>query len=102
MKKMYVNWIFLLGIAIAGIIFELIAHFLLFDLFNSSNLIRLITYFGLPLLPLITFSIVSPILLIIDSGSNHFYFIGFPWIFKIKKDKLERVSIIIACYTTAI
>lgn len=57
-------------------------------------MLKLVTYVGLPFLPIITFSIISPLVLRIKTTSKSFYIFGMPWIFKIEKEKLEKISII--------
>ncbi len=93
-KNIYFNWTILFTL-VAGLgIFDIFAWYFLFPMFESPQWIIWGTYILGTIIGVLGLSLVSPFLLIITSTKNLANFIGFPWIFKIKKDKLERVSII--------
>ena|GEM_PF-4134338 len=92
MKKTFVNWalitIFVIGYPMIILIFSLV----FFPLFHSPPWIVWGTLILGPLLTFITISLVSPLILIIHGDTATF--IGLPWVFRIRRDKLARVMII--------
>ena len=90
-KRIFFNWVITVGIVIALLIFSIFGFFFLFPTFNSANWIIWGTFILGTSLALITFSRVSPLILVLNE--NTITFIGIPWIFRMKRENMEKVVI---------
>jgi len=90
-KKIFVNWALPLGLTIGFFIFALLAVLFLFPAFHTEKWIIYGTFTLGPIISYVSLTKVSPLILIIHN--NTATFIGLPWVFRIRRDKLARVMI---------
>jgi len=90
-KKIFFNWVIPLSLTSGFFIFVLITIFFLIPVFHSAKWIIWGTFILGSLLSSIVLTLVSPLILIIHGDTATF--IGIPWVFRIKRERVKGVVI---------
>ena len=90
-RKIYFNWLIIIMIPVGLFVFAILGFFILFPAANSSDWIIWGTFIITGITLSIWFSHISPFILILKDDLA--FFIGFPWITRIKLEKIEKVII---------
>ncbi|UCE72839.1 MAG: hypothetical protein JSV56_07325 [Methanomassiliicoccales archaeon] len=91
MEKLYINWLPIIMIPVGLIIFAIFGFLILFPVANSPDWIIWGTFILSGITLSIWISFILPFVLIIRDDVA--IFIGFPWVNKIKREKLRKVII---------
>ena len=91
-KKVFVNWIYILGLFIGFLIGYFILEYLLQPILHSAYWVVLGSYLIALFVMTVGFSKISPVIVFVGK-EGQITFVGIPWIYKFKRMMLDEIII---------